>query len=1158
MGQAFLKIYDHFRKNTRSLYVLLTLCAVVTAGGLFLVHVNEDVSGFLTTGKDHERIGYAYQNIGGTSKIIINISMADDQVTVDRDLLANAANRLAVLLEQGPAGEHIQKITCRIDPSLMMEVSTHVTSNMPYYLQEEDYARIDSLLQPQVVEQRIRQVKELLLSPAGMMLKNTLLTDPLLFSGPLLERLGGFRLGDHFNLYEDYIFSKDGKEAVLTIDSRYSTGDTGNNKKLIKAIDQALEKTEADLDHKVSAIPFGAAYIALTNATQIRKDTWLSVAIAMVVIAILLSLFFRNIKHILLIGLSILAGSLFAFSMAGMLTSSLSLIAIGAGSVIVGIAVNYPLHFLSHIKEGYSPRQTIADIVPPLTTGNITTIGAFLSLLFISSPAMKSFGLFASLLLLGTILFVLIFLPHMTGRSQMVPKSLNFGKLADSSPERNRWIILALFLVTVFLWISNKGVVFNANMQSINYMTPQQKEGMEKLLNRTQGSQHVMYFVAEGPTLDQALEHYETSLPHINKYRMSGIGTFMPSRSMREKRINRWNDFWQIRRDPFLKLFRAVALENGFREGSFTRFEEILMQSFQTAETSLSGPLPEDLAANYISQSPEKSLIYTLLHIEAQDAPELEKELNKLGPNTFAFDLGSVTRMMISSLSSDFDYVLFICSFIVFLFLTVSFGRFELSVIAFLPLAISWIWILGIMSLLNLEFNIVNIILATFIFGLGDDYTIFITEGMIYEHAFGKKMLSTYKNTVALSALIMLAGIGSLIVARHPAMRSLAQITIIGMISVVISAYIIPPYLYRKLVTKRGHRREEPLTIMNMTYSAVAFSFFLLGVFYLTLAGTLLLIFGGRSEKNKVRFHKILQDMCRFVIYRVPGTSMELTGWENLDLSRPSVIVANHQSHLDLMAIIMLHPQIIVMTNNREWNSPFYKVILRFADFLPIEYLTTHRELVRERIDRGYSVMIFPEGTRSVDCSILRFHKGAFHLASDMNLDITPVLLHGFGHVLPKKDFLLRKGKMTVRILPRIACDDTSYGESYQERAKSVRRLFVREYAIISARIENAYYHAPKVLHNYLYKGRDVYASVRHSMRKNSNFADRIEAMPLSGDYYLEDHNCGEFALTASLVRRDLKIKAYIADPGKRELAAHCVSVPVNLTYTDKPETDER
>ena len=65
------------------------------------------------------------------------------------------------------------------------------------------------------------------------------------------------------------------------------------------------------------------------------------------------------------------------------------------GSVIIGIAANYPLHFLAHIRQGYSCQQSIADVAAPLLTGNITTIGAFLSLLFISSGAMHDLGLFA-------------------------------------------------------------------------------------------------------------------------------------------------------------------------------------------------------------------------------------------------------------------------------------------------------------------------------------------------------------------------------------------------------------------------------------------------------------------------------------------------------------------------------------------------------------------------------------------------------------------------------------------------------------------------------------------------------------------------------------------------------------------------------------------
>lgn len=65
-------------------------------------------------------------------------------------------------------------------------------------------------------------------------------------------------------------------------------------------------------------------------------------------------------------------------------------------------------------------------------------------------------------------------------------------------------------------------------------------------------------------------------------------------------------------------------------------------------------------------------------------------------------------------------------------------------------MAVSWLWILGLMSLFGIQFNIINIILATFIFGQGDDYTIFITEGCQYEYAYGRKMLASYKNSIVI------------------------------------------------------------------------------------------------------------------------------------------------------------------------------------------------------------------------------------------------------------------------------------------------------------------------------------------------------------------------------------------------------------------------
>ena len=113
-------------------------------------------------------------------------------------------------------------------------------------------------------------------------------------------------------------------------------------------------------------------------------------------------------------------------------------------------------------------------------------------------------------------------------------------------------------------------------------------------------------------------------------------------------------------------------------------------------------------------------------------------------------------------------------------------------------MAFGWLWILGIMNLCGISFNIVNIILATFIFGQGDDYTIFITEGLIKDYRSGGKILISYQKSIILSALIMFVGIGSLIFAKHPALFSLAEVTIVGMACVVFMAWVVPPFLINR------------------------------------------------------------------------------------------------------------------------------------------------------------------------------------------------------------------------------------------------------------------------------------------------------------------------------------------------------------------------
>jgi 1-acyl-sn-glycerol-3-phosphate acyltransferase len=97
--------------------------------------------------------------------------------------------------------------------------------------------------------------------------------------------------------------------------------------------------------------------------------------------------------------------------------------------------------------------------------------------------------------------------------------------------------------------------------------------------------------------------------------------------------------------------------------------------------------------------------------------------------------------------------------------------------------------------------------------------------------------------------------------------------------------------------------------------------------------------------------------------------------------SKSRVIISNHQSFIDILATSMLHPKIILLTNKWVWNSPVFGVVVKLADYYPVmEGVEESLGHLEKKAREGYSIMIFPEGTRSTDGKIRRFHsRGLLH-----------------------------------------------------------------------------------------------------------------------------------------------------------------------------------
>jgi hypothetical protein len=211
-----------------------------------------------------------------------------------------------------------------------------------------------------------------------------------------------------------------------------------------------------------------------------------------------------------------------------------------------------------------------------------------------------------------------------------------------------------------------------------------------------------------------------------------------------------------------------------------------------------------------------------------------------------------------------------------------------------------------------------------------------------------------------------------------------------------------------------------------------------------------------------------------------------------------------------------------------------------------------NKEKLIDLVRKGYSIAVFPEGTRSEDCSVLRFHRGAFYLAEMLQLDIVPVLLHGAGHVLPKQDFILRKGSIAIQVHPRIAYDDSRYGSGYVAQSKQIRRFYKQAYASLAQECETAAYFKNLVFYNYLYKGFDVERSVRKTLKKINTQA--IDDYQGAGPVLVVNNGYGEFSFLFALVHKQIQVMAVESDSDRVRLAQSCAGIPGNLTIYEESE----
>ena len=1114
MVSFFLFLYDFFEKHKSIFWSAFVSIVVLLAVGAFQIKIEEDITKFFPEDKKVENLNYVFQNSKFAEKLTVMLSMKDSAAVPNPDSLVATADKLIVYIEND-LKPYIAKITSRVDEEKVFGIVNTVHDHLPVFLDDKDYIRLDSLLKPINTRKAIQENYNQLISPIGVGIKKIILKDPLGLSFLALRKLSGIQYDENFELYDGYILTRDHRHLVFFITPFFPPIETGNNTEFINGLNSIVSNGSGN-HSLIKASFFGASSVAVGNAVQLRRDTIVTISLMVILLAVFLIGFFKKKRVPFLIFIPVGFGGLFSLCGIFLIKGSVSILALAAGSVILGIAVNYALHFLAHVKHTHNVRVVIEDLVSPMTLGSATTVLAFFCLQFTNAAVLRDVGLFAGFSLIGAALCSLIFLPHFISATLFKEHDSEnwIERIPFTEWASKKYILWVILLVTPIFFYFARQVSFDSDVSKLNFMSDETLESQQRLEMINRSSVSTIFVVSRGGNKEAALKKNEQIMPllqqlkasgRINKY--SSVATFLISDSLQRERIQKWNGFWTTeKKAQVLFTVQQEVKKLKFSDAVFRNFESLISKEYTVADAEAMNGIQTTFFDDYIIEKDKKVTVVTLMNTDPSSKPAVYEQLQK--SNVQAFDRQMLANLFVGYVNADFNFIVLFTAILVFISLLISYGRIELTLITFVPMFITWIWILGIMGLIGIHFNIVNVMVSTFIFGLGDDYSIFIMDGLQQEYKTGKKNLPSIRTSIFLSAVTTVAGLGVLIFARHPAMRSIAAISIIGIVSVFVMSQTIEPFLFRMLITQRTQKVRPPITLSGFVYTVLTYSTFIIGSMMVTLIGLIFRMIPFGKKNIKLIYHSLLSNLSWFIIYLEPHIKKKIIDRTPKTFSQPCVMIANHSSVVDILLTVMVHPKLIMLTNQWVWNSPIMGGMVRLADYYPVaEGVEESVQKLRDRVYEGYSVVIFPEGTRSEEGKLKRFHKGAFYLAEELKLPIQPLLIHGAGYAVPKGTFYLNPGQFTLKFLPKISHQNEEFGVTFTERTKKISRYFKQQYAELASEIETPDYYSRRLISNYLYKGPVLEWYLRVKLRLEKNYSAYYALLPRNGT--ILDLGCG-------------------------------------------------
>lgn len=1166
MDRIFLSIYYFFEQRRSLLWMSLVVLIALLGFSASRLNFEQDIMKILPDNGNNTAQKLVFEKLKVKDNVVVMVSPVEKGQTSSLQDVHECALTLEKELNEALVPNLAKNVSFLVNPDDAQSTTDIIYGNLPIFIDNSVYSDFDSIFSADAINKRMASNYESLHALWGSFTADYIYKDPFGLAGPALKSLANTQVSSKYSIINGGVYLSTDSTAMLTITPTFPAGDVNASQQLTEALESVVAKhNECKIDC------FGGPVMGVYNSRCVQKDMRLTIIVGVLAICAIIFFSFRDRKSVILILLPSTFGFIFALAVMSFFKDSISLIAMGSSSAILGVVMSYAIHVVTHKEHCKDAPQLIKELSSPLTVGSLTTIGAFFSLTFTSSSLLVDFGFLASNMIIGAMIFCLVYLPHIMsyGETGEKRKLLQWIEAANAYKIENM-----SFLVLVILLLSGYGlyhyddVDFDADMNHLCYYPDGALDVEKRLQSSTCEEGEVsIYFVSTGETEDKALTSYHQMNQTLDSLLASGdivrhshLDKLLVSENEQQERVEKWNAFWTPERKKTVTAqLKKSAEKYGFEASAFEQFYQTINAEYKADgavaafEKAPQSPLSKHIDSWFCAEDGMKMAISNA--VMKADAKQKVYDSFVGNKNVVILDKPHFIQGYMRSVQDDFNFVLGVSSLIVFLGLLINYGRLELAILSFVPMALAWLIILGVMYFFGLSFNIVSVIISTFIFGIGDDFSIFITDGLVDEYSTGKQTLVSHKTAIFFSSIVSILGMGVLVFAEHPSLLSVAYASLIGMFATVLIAYVVQPLIFRLLVTNRTKKGLPPGTINSFLWTVFLIGSFGLAGFVLSLVAMLSYCLPLKKIWRYNLLHYMICYFCRWLLWvATPRLTRKDADNSHEDFSKPAMIIANHQSVLDIIRVMALTPKLVIMAKSSNWNSPVYGILLHLSGFFcSDDSIENYLPQLKGLVDHGYSICVFPEGERSVDGKITKFHPGAFYLASELGIDILPIVFAGHRYGIRKGDILyVGRTNMSMKVYDRRPCASTDRAKRlFKEDAAEYEEFIKKEYAEQCKEIDSPKnpYFRHLLEQNYILKGPVLEYYTKVKVRIEEDYKKYWEQIPKNA--VVSDLGCGYGYLSFMLshMMQEAEFHSYDYDEEKISLAKRCYGVAPNHTY---------